>query len=406
MLSVVRDSCFPNPPLLSYCLAMKRVHLLHTIVHVVVLLSLLTACALPQVSAEERMFLDLSLNFLPDSYFSPQTRLSDITYQLQGYGSSNASGTFYGISEAVSSTHPAQLYTLQFEFDTIDPNSQVLENVTVKAVKTLENQTHHPLNSETLYPESLAFTPRDSIFIAAEEIQGDETLPLVGEFNLKTGELKNTVPLPPGYRPAPDQATVQQGIQPQLGLKAMTISPNGLSLGGLDPFRLFMATEAPLFQDLDPEQPTAIRMLHYLIADQASFLVSENLYPLEATPETEAPYRLAEIVALPESGNFLSLERSQTPTGYKAKIYQVFTGNATDTSRIASLRGQPSTVQPLRKKLLLDLTDLNIPLQRLDAMTLGPRFPNKSQSLILMSHDTEDTTLPTQFLLFNLKRAS
>jgi hypothetical protein len=109
------------------------------------------------------------------------------------------------------------------------------------------------------------------------------------------------------------------------------------------------------------------------------------------------------MVALPESGHFLSLERSLAPSGDQAKLYQVFTGNATDTSRIASLRQPISIVEPLRKKLLLDLSQLQLPPQRFDSMVLGPQLPDGYPSLILMSNDTEDTASATQFLLFRIK---
>ena len=368
---------------------------------VILVLTLLTACSLPQVSAEDRMFLDLSLDLLGEGYLSAETEssgeavepLAGLTYGLQP-------GLFYGISAQVNPDHPAQLYRLKFDQIT---NPQT---ITVEAIQPLKDESGQPLTTETLSLESLAFSPRKSVFIAAEDLQTDNASALVGEFDLNTGQLKTTVPLPPSYRAADDLEQPPQGIQPQSGFKSMTIGAEGFSAGGFDPFRLFIAPEAPLFQDVNPDQPTAIRMLHYLIADRASFLVSENWYPLDPPTETESPYQLVEMIAVPESGNFITLEQSQTATGYTARIYQIFTGNATDTSRIFSLQSNPSTVQPIQKKLLLDLADLEIPLQPFDDMTLGPKLPNQSQSLILMSHDTKDTASSTQFLLFNLKRSA
>ena len=399
---------------------MKRVRLLQRLLQVVIVLSLCTACTLPQVSAEQRIFLDLSLDFLGEYRLSPETtfsdqpigRLSGITYQLQGYGDSTPSGTyFYGVSQESDQSNSVQVYTLKSDLNTPASDSNQIQSMTVEAVTVLKDQSGQPLPDQTIHPESIVFSPRESVFIAAEEVNDNGSLPLIGEFDLKTGQLKNTVPLPPNYRPPEDDEQEPQGIQPNLGFRSMTIAPDGFSMGGLDPFRLFTSTEAPLFQDLDADA-TQLRLLHYVIADRASFLISENLYPLEPKPEMGSAYHLAEIIALPESGHFLSLERSRsvpsgvspTPSAYHAKIYQLFTGNATDTSRIASLRGQLSIVQPLHKKLLLDLNELGIPLQRLDGMTLGPKLPEGGQSLILMSNDTDDTASATQFLLFSLKQ--
>ncbi|WRH69105.1 MAG: esterase-like activity of phytase family protein [Planktothrix sp. GU0601_MAG3] len=169
------------------------------------------------------------------------------------------------------------------------------------------------------------------------------------------------------------------------------MSPDGFSPDGRDPFRLFTVTEKPLIQDRDPEDETKLRLLHYVIADRASFLVSETLYLLDKTSQN-----LVNIVA-GQGGIFLSLEQS----GDSGKIYQLFTGNATDTSRIASLKGDLSKIQPVGKKLLLDLQDIGITVPNLTGMTLGSRLPDGSQSLVILNRQNDGT----EFLLFSLERS-
>ncbi len=391
---------------------MKRVPLLQRLLQAVILLSLLTACSLPQVSAEERMFLDLSLDVLGEYSLSsnptvaeqPMGHLSGITYSLPGYSHFNSPGTyFYGVSEDADPIEGVSVYQLKLDLETLTSDSRELPPFTLETVSLLKDQSAQVLNPQNLQVESLAFSPRESVFIAAEQSIDDQSVPLIGEFDLNTGQLKNTVPLPPTYRPQTDENKLTQGIQPNLGFRAMTIAPDGFSPGGLDPFRLFAIAAAPLFQDLDSDA-TQLRLLHYVIADRASFLVSENLYSLDSNPKTGSPSYLSAIVALPQSGHFLSLERSHTASGYHSKLYQVFTGNATDTSRISSLRKPISIVQPLQKKLLLDLDELNLPLQRLDSMTLGPKLPDGNQSLILIGNDPASPASATQFLLLSLKQ--
>lgn len=381
---------------------MKPIQSIQRLLQVVFLLCLLTACSVPQVSAETRMFPNMSLDFLGSADL-PTVHLSGISYQLQGYGSSTTPGVhLYGVSEVVKPAEEIAIYQLQLDLENFLEATTEQSPFTVEAIIPLQDQSGQPFNGETLQLESIAFTPRDSVFIAAEEIQESYNIPLIGEFDLQTGQLKNTVPLPPNYRPQTDEEP-PQGIQPNFGFRSLTIAPDGFSQGGLDPFRLFTTTAAPLFQDLDADA-TQLRVLHYVIADRASFLVSENLYSLDSTAATDSPSRLVEIIALPESGHFLSLERSQTDSGYHSKLYQVFTGNATDTSKIDSLRKPISIVQPLQKKLLFDLDQLNLPAQRFNGMTLGPRLANGEQSLILISNDPDDTTSSTQFLLLSIKQ--
>ncbi len=120
-------------------------------------------------------------------------------------------------------------------------------------------------------------------------------------------------------------------------------------------------------------------------------MVSETLYLLDKTSQN-----LVNIVA-GQGGIFLSLEQS----GDSGKIYQLFTGNATDTSRIASLKGDLSKIQPVGKKLLLDLQDIGITVPNLTGMTLGSRLPDGSQSLVILNRQNDGT----EFLLFSLERS-
>jgi hypothetical protein len=381
---------------------MKPFALVQRLLMVMMLLSLLTACALPQVSAETRMFLDASLDFLGETTL-PTGHLSGVSYQLQGYSAKSSPGVhLYGVSEEMNSSGVPEIYQIELNLENLLSDTSTSSQVSIESVIALKDQSGQTFKDKNLQLESITFTPRDSVFIAAEEVEENQNIPLIGEFDLQTGQLKNTVPLPPNYRPQTDEEA-PQGIQSNFGFHSLTIAPEGFSKGGLDPFRLFATTSAPLFQDLDADE-TQLRILHYVIADRASFLVSENLYSLDSHPETDSPSRLIAMVALPESGMFLSLEEFSNSSGYHDKIYQVFTGNATDTSKIASLRKPISIVQPLQKKLLLDLDELNLPSQPLEGMTVGPRLPNGDSSLILISNDPHDTTSPTQFLLFSMKQ--
>lgn len=360
-------------------------------------LILLTACSIPQVSAEDRMFVDLSLNFLGKYELSnpilstdqPVSQLSSLTYQVPGYGTSTDSKIqFYGLSDAVTTESPAKFYTFNFN---LEPSESIpLKDITIEGLTILKDKQDQPLLENQVYPESIAFSPRHSVFISTENLENVNTPPLIAEYDLKTGQLKNTVPLSPFYLPQFNESEQTQGVEPQFGFKALTISPDGFSPDGRDPFRLFTVTEKPLIQDRDPELATKLRLLHYVIADRASFLVSETLYLLDETSQG-----LVDIAAA-KGGILLSLEQSKD-TG---KIYQLFTGDATDTSRMVSLKGNLIKVQPVRKKLLLDLQNLGIPLQQLKGMTLGSRLPDGSQSLVLIGEDNHNTT---QVLLFSLR---
>ncbi len=365
------------------------------------LLTLLTSCSLPQVSAEDRIFLNFSLDFLGE-YSLPQStqfnhhsigHLSGITYAIPGYNKTTEGIYFYALAD-YPQENTTQFLTLKFDLTSADQTT--LNQITIESETQLKDQSGQPLSLANTHPKSLTFSPRNSLFIATENLVEDQSLPLIGEFDLKTGQLRNTVPIPPNYIPTIEDGEQQQGISAHSGFKSMTIAPDGFSPGGKDPFRLFTSTETSLVQDTDADGATKLRILHYVIADRASFLVSENLYPLEA--DEPSPHELTDLVALNQGGYFLSLERSPN----SGQIYQVFTGDSTDTSRIASLRGQLGKVQPMRKKLLFEFSRLNIPVNSLTSMTLGPRLASGGQSLLLMSEDDNKTP---KFLLFSLKQS-
>ncbi|MDB9496553.1 esterase-like activity of phytase family protein, partial [Spirulina subsalsa CS-330] len=60
------------------------------------------------------------------------------------------------------------------------------------------------------------------------------------------------------------------------------------------------------------------------------------------------------------------------------------------------------TVTPLKKRLLLDLSTLPIPLDNLEGMTLGPRLADGSSLLVLVSDNNFSAEQVTQFLFFRL----
>ncbi len=369
------------------------------------LLLTVTACSPPRrVNASDRIFLNLSLEFL-DRYELPKTKfkntpvggLSAITYDRN-------LDRFYILSDDRSNLAPARFYTLKGDFRLTEDKSQIkINQLTIEDVTFLRDEEGNTYQPGTIDAEGIALSPRGTIFISSEGDTKKEIMPFIGEFELKTGKKKSNIPIPARYLPA---AQAPQGISENLAFESLTLSPNGLLAE--DPFRLFTATESALIQDQTgdkSEQTQArIRFLHYeLDSVAAPILVAEHLYLLESSPPEVISNGLTELLAL-QNGHFLSLERTFGFTGAGAKIFQVTIGNATDTSNIASLKGNLSQIQPLKKQLLFDLQDLGFYLDNIEGMTLGPRLPDGSQSLILISDDNFNEEQITQFLLFRCQQ--
>jgi hypothetical protein len=384
---------------------------------VLVLVNLLVGCDTPQATAnqqnqptreeriisavEKRIFLDLSLEFL-DNYELPQQTfqdtpiggLSSIIYDRQR-------NLFYALSDDASALAPARFYTLNLTLNSPAPNQTKIENIEIQKLTTLHTETGEIFPRYSINPEGIALGSPNEIFISSEGISNLNIDPFVQKFDLNTGRWLQTIPIPNRYLTNQNNETPAKGVQNNLGFEALTVKAN---IG--EPSRLFTATEAPLEQDKEPVDSKIVqknRFLHYLLGDGQPILISEHFYPLDRGPKWSIANGLTELLVLDQGGHFLSLERSIGFLGYGAKIFQIATGSATDTSGIPSLKGELKSIEPIKKKLLLDLSTIGIYLDNLEGMTFGPRLPDGSQSLILVSDNNFDENQVTQFLLFRLK---
>lgn len=374
------------------------------LIALLLLLPLLTACDLPQVSAEERTFLNLSLEFL-DDYSLPKLKFQDTPVGgISGIAYDRQRNLIYAISDDRSDFAPARFYTLKLAIDSTDPKAPKIGQVTVESVTTITNENGKPYAQGEVDPEGIALSPQGTLFVSSEGIAPKGIAPFVREFNLQTGQWRRSLSIPDRYTPKTKDGVIQ-GVGDNLGFESLTLG--GVSPGAIEPFRLFTATESALAQDVSPDRPqhgaARNRVLHYSIDPNHALLVSEHLYEMEPPSKGAMFHGLTELLAIGQGGHFLSLERSFGLNGFSVKLFQLSSGSASDTTNIEQLTGSLPSVQPIRKTLLLDLAQLGIPLDNLEGMTLGPRLPDGSSSLLLVSDDNFSAQQSTQFLLFRLK---
>lgn len=373
-----------------------------------ILALLLTACDLPQVSALERTYLNVSLEFLdadslPKTSFAetPVGGLSGITYDRKR-------DRFYAISDDRSQQAPARFYTLKLNLNppTDSTPHETLKPVEIEAVTFLKDAEGNLFPKGSIDPEGIALTPQQTVIISSEGDANAQIPPSVQEFDLQTGQKLKPIPIPKRYTPVWQEGQPVSGIQHNYGFEGLTTNPLGTVPSAGEPLRLFITTESALIQDLDPEKPNPAiktRWLHYVLGDAPPLLLSEHLYLLDLPPIGTLIQGLTEVLALDQAGHFLTLERSFGLSGFNIKLFQAATGAATDISAVSSLKGDLTGISAIQKQLLLHLNDLGIPLDNLEGMTFGPRLSDGSQSLILVSDDNFGPDQVTQFLLFRLK---
>ncbi|PZV17487.1 MAG: endonuclease/exonuclease/phosphatase [Pseudanabaena sp.] len=360
-------------------------------------------------SASDRTFLNVSLDFineykLPKQKFenTPVGGLSCLAYD-------RIDDIFYAVSDDRSEFAPARFYALKLKFSPQkeQPN---LENVEVIGMDFLKDKTGNTYPNGEVDPEGIALTGDRTVLISSEGVTSNGIAPFIDEFDLVSGKWLRSLPIPPRYFRSPeknDDARTEpktqepQGVKESLGFEALTVIRDSIG----DPYRVFAIIENALAQDTQPDtqQPSESRFLHYLVGNIAPLIVAEHLYPVEAMTPPVNQIGVNKLVAIDRGGHFLTLERSNGTAGFNAKIWQIATGSATDTSSIKSFRVSPN-VRAIRKKLVLDLSTLGIKLDNLEGMAIGPRLADGSQSLILVSDDNFSENQFTQFLLFRLSR--
>jgi hypothetical protein len=387
---------------------------------VVLLLSgVLSGCSLPQVKAEDRLFLPLSLDFL-GTYQLPkldfqETRvggLSGLTYDRQR-------DRFYAISDDRSHFAPARFYTLKLALNPVGESAETnlvdsspattiangIRSVEIEQVTILKGETGEPFAASTVDLEGIALSPRQSLFISSEGDSSQGSAPFIDEFDLATGNWRGRLPIPTRYLPRMEEGQAS-GIQTNQGFESLTLNAGSYGNTQLEPFRLFAATESALAQDINPapDTPTPIRLLHYLIGEDQSLILDEHLYLVDPASEGIENQGLSDLLVLDQGGHLLGLERSFGITGFGGKLYQLVMGGATDITVIPNLSGGTDGITPIYKRLLLDLSDLQIPLDNFEGMTLGPQLSDGSQSLILISDDNFNELQTTELLLFRLRQ--
>ncbi|MEY2984263.1 MAG: hypothetical protein RLZZ568_880 [Cyanobacteriota bacterium] len=360
----------------------------------------LPACALPTNlgQADPRLFPDLSLEFLARDTLPDETLAGLPVGGLSGLVYDRRQDLYYAISDDRRSP---RFYRLAIPLGQAQQRVTI-EGISVKNVTLLKQADGQPYPPQTLDPEGIALSPRQSLYISSEGVMPSQSPPIIGEFDRQTGQLLRELPIPRRFLPGGDPV---QGIRNNLGFEPLTIAATSVLPD--DPFRLFVATESALAQDIDPDDPpnnAPIRWLHYLINSIGPpVLVSESLYRLDPAPAGTLSHGLSEMLALPREGYFLSLERTFGLTGFGAKLFQVVNGNATDTSNVQSFQPGTQTLTPMRKQLLLDLAALEIDLDNFEGLTLGPILADGSQSLLLLSDNNFSPDQQTQVLLFRLQ---
>jgi hypothetical protein len=337
----------------------------------------------PALAAKDRLFLDLSLEYLGE-YQLPIANASLTGAEFSAITYDKRRDRFYAVSDN-------QVYTLKLSFSAAAEDIKI-QNIAAEPTIKLADREENIYQAGTIFAKGIALTPQQTLYISGSQINGDRVVPFIQEFDLKTGQMLQSLAIPTRYIAdtieQKEQTKDTPNIQDDITFAALTFNATGTIPTTGEPVNLFAATESPLLQDRDLPNSTRgkSRLLHYLIGYGTPMPLAEYAYPIDG--------KLEELLSV-EGVHFLSLELEQLAAG---KIYQIVTSGATDTSTVKSLKGKIGGNRAIKKQLVLDLQKLGISLGNLTGMTFASRLPDRTKSLLLMSHDRQTT----KFFLFRL----
>ena len=301
--------------------------------------------------------------------------LSSITYDAQRK-------VFYAVSDDPSQFQPARFYTVGLD---VSDGRLADGDVRFKAVTTLLGPDGQPYPPFSLDPEGLALTKDRELIFTSEGLPNSVIDPFVRLSSLN-GRFLGSLPVPQPFLATADRSS---GVRPNLGFESAGVSPDGRFA--------FVATENALYQDGPPatvSNGSPARILRYDLRTRR--LDRQWVYETDPVAEPPVPATqfsvngLVELLPL-DDDHLIAMERSFSVgapgTGNSIKLYEVALSRKTGVAR---------------KRLLLDLDDLGIPLDNVEGLTFGPRLRHGRQSVVLVSDNNFAATQFTQFLLFAL----
>jgi hypothetical protein len=374
--------------LIKKIIASPKVILLLIIIFIIVFLFII----LPSNAVEISSIEFIGEATLPKGLIFKKTELgglSGITYNAKD-------NLYYAVSDDRGQKANARFYTLRIDLSKVYLQKGGVVPVSVTTLLNENSQTFRPGETDT---EGITLTNKATVFISSEGDAAKLINPFIKEFSISSGREITTLPIPNKFLP---DKNGQQGIRNNLAFESLTITP--------DNKHLFTATENALIQDgvaAKPNIGTSCRILQYnLLNSQPE---KEFLYKTEpVSPFLNLTGKFAsglpDLLALDNQGHFLTLERSFTGLGFAISLFQISLEGADDIHKIDRLLAVDSTnIKPVQKKLLLDLRTLDVLLDNIEGLTLGPKLPDGQQSLILISDNNFNSLQCTQILAFKMK---
>ncbi|UGQ49069.1 esterase-like activity of phytase family protein [Massilia endophytica] len=367
----------------------------------VCLASLLAGCAAP--GATDPAHRVGSLRFIGEQRIPLKQQFGGTTVGgLSGFDYDASTGSWIIASDDRSIINPSRFYKAELRFGAASFDAVT---ITGSGFFRQEDGSTYPDAKDNIHHQTVAdieavrIDPQDGTVWYASE--GDRRLiqePFLRQAK-PDGSFIREIQLPAMFLAGPGQ---EHGARTNLSFEGLSFAPDGRSL--------WLAMEAPLYQDGPVPTPEHGGLSRITQMDRSGRVLAQYVYPIEAIPDRPglgkaADNGVSEIVAN-GAHSVLVLERSavQAASGkYRnyVRLYEMDVRSATDVQHMDSLQGARFT--PAAKRLVLDFDTLRLPvLDNVEGFSFGPKLPNGHDTLVFVSDDNFSARQVTQFLLFEV----
>lgn len=321
---------------------------------------------------------------------------------LSGIDYDKKKDVYYLISDDRSAINPARFYTAKIFF-----SEKKIDSVAFVSVTNLlqQNGIVYPGSTrDTPDPEALRYNKVTGQMIWTSEgeriIRERDTVLENPAITLMSpdGQYIDSFPLPNNLRMhATEKGPRQNGVL------------EGLSFA--DHYRsLYVNVEEPLFED-GPRAGLAdnnawIRIFKFDIASRKN--IAQYAYKLDPVAYPATPADAFKINGIPDilsvgNNRLMVLERSFS-TGRLACTIKIFLADLNGAENIIN---NPSLIktpplQPVTKKILLNMDSLGLYVDNVEGITIGPTLPNGHATLLLVADNNFSVFEKTQFFLFEV----
>lgn len=324
---------------------------------------------------------------------------------LSGIDFDREKNQYYLICDDRSAINPARFYTADIRL-----NQFQIDTILFKKVTFLRNQTneYYP-NSQTAPaktpdPEAIRYNPSKKIFVWTDEgeriVTDKDTILADPSINWidTTGKLVHQVRLPQNLI----VHSSEMGPRKNGVLEGICLTPNNK--------HYFTSLEEPLYEDgpraqLEKNKPF---VRFYKFNSRNNKNIAQYAYELDPIAYPSLPQNAFKVNGIPEilylcKNKLLIIERSFS-TGRLPCTIKVFIAdlrNASNIKNTASLKEDQLFI-PAKKKLLLNMDQLNIYTDNIEGVTFGPKLPNGHASLLFVSDNNFAPFQQSQVFLFEI----